>query len=164
MVLADLGVGRVKVGGVDLVRGQGAVREVVVEAPDVALRQPVPIADARPAIDALHELVAETEPQFGMAAQICERPDSQPGRDRLGHTDGVRVVEPEWPAHANAAASQRRPQIGLAADTLVGEDLATDGARVLGINVELVSLERVEEDLCAPQLAAVDGGHARVLE
>ena len=68
LVLLDLGVGRVEVGGLDLAARQGAIGQVVVEPADVALGEPVAVAQAGPAVGPIHELVAEPEFQLGMTA------------------------------------------------------------------------------------------------
>ena len=68
LVLLDLGVGRVEVGGLDLAAGEGAIGQVVVEPADVALRQAVAVAQAGPAVGPIHEFVAEPEFQVGMAS------------------------------------------------------------------------------------------------
>ena len=48
--------------------------------------------------------------------------------------------------------------------SLPGEDLARDRPGVFGVDVQLVGLERVEEDLRPAQLAAVQCGMPGVLE
>ena len=73
-------------------------------------------------------------------------------------------LKPERPAHAHSTPGQGRAQGGFVPDLLSRQDLARDRAGVLGINIELVGLEGVEEDLRPPQLAPVDGRHARLAD
>ena len=157
-VRADLGVGRVEVGGLDLAGRHRAIGQVMIEAADVALGEPVAIAEARPAVGPLHELVAEGQLQLGMVPQVAERPDAQPGRagPRASRWRSV-SLNPSGrliPMPRSARAARRPASI---ADVLARQDLARDRAGVLGIEVQLVGLERMEEDLGAAQLAAVAG-------
>ncbi len=123
-VLLDLGVGRVKVGRVDLSAGEGAIGEVVVETADVAVREPVAVSDAGPAVGPIHEFIAESEFQVGISFEVGQRDYAETRGDVLAHADGIGVVEPERPAHSHAPLGQRRSQGGLAADALAREDFA----------------------------------------
>ncbi len=98
----DLGVGRVELGGLDLAGGEGAIRQVVVEPPHVALREAVPVPQAGPAVGPLHEFVAEAELEFRMAPQVGERPDAQAG----GHV--LRACRSRRCRRIPAAGSSRR--------------------------------------------------------
>ena len=57
------------------------------------LRQPVAPPQTRPAILAVHELVAEAEVQLRVRAQAGNTPQAQTFRLRLAQAERVRVVK-----------------------------------------------------------------------
>ena len=65
------------------------------------------------------------------------------------------------PTPRSARAARRAAS---SSDLLARQDLARDRAGVLGIDVELVGLEGVEEDLRSAQLAAMDDGSSRLAD
>ena len=142
-----------------------AIGQVVVEPADVALGKPVAVAQAGPAVGPLHELVAE--PELRARDGAADRTDcAMPSRAAtvFAHADRIGVVEAERPAHAHPRSASAARSAALVTDLLARQDLAGDRAGVLGIDVELVGLERVEEDLRAAQLATMHGRDARVLD
>ena len=93
-VVWDFGVGAVQIGGIERVAGEAAIGEVVVEAVG-RLRQGIGLAQAGPAVGALHEFVAEAEAQLRMLAQVADRADTECARFILAHADRVGVIEAE---------------------------------------------------------------------
>ena len=103
---ADLGVGGVDVGHVDGAGGEGAVGEVVVHARGRRLRQAVAGAQAGPAVGAVEELVGEHEAELRVGGEVGDAADAERAGARLGHAEGVAVVEAERRGHAQAAAGE----------------------------------------------------------
>ena len=107
VVLLDLGVGRIEVGGLDLAAGECPVGEVVVEAANVALGQAVAVAHARPAVGPIHEFIAESELELGMSLQVGQTGHAQLRGDLLAHADRIGVIETRA-----AGSSPRRARPG----------------------------------------------------
>ena len=91
-----------------------------------------------------------------MACEVLQRADPQPLRRASLHADRVAVGKPERPRHHYALRGDALAQIAPA-----GQQLLREGARVLGIGVDLAAEERLPEDARAAQLAAVIRFHAR---
>ncbi len=90
-----------------------------------------------------------------MPFEVGQRDYAETTRDILAHADGIGIVEPERLAHSHAPLGQRRSQRGLTADSLVRENFARYRAGVLGIDVQLIGLEGVEEHLRPAQSASM---------
>ena len=121
---------------------------------DLPLRQPVPVPQGGPAVGAVQELVAERQPQLGMRPQVRDRPDAEPVRGLLAHPDRVGVVEPQRPGHLDPAGRQRPADVVVRPQPVAGEDLARDGARVFGVNVDFTRREGAPDDARAAELLA----------
>ena len=67
------------------------------------------------------------------------------------------VVEPQWRAHAHAAACQLLAQCRIV-DIHAGEDFLADGARVLGIDIDITGQQRVPHHSGSAELVAVGDG------
>ena len=80
---AELGVGRVDVDHVDAAGGDGVVGEAVVEADRLARARAVGLAQRRPAVGALQELVREAERERRAAAGL-NRSEMRADAERLG--------------------------------------------------------------------------------
>src|SRR5437868_2246602 len=59
VVLANFRVGGIKIGGFQRTADQALIREIMIEASHVLLRQSVTLAQAGPAVVSIHELAAE---------------------------------------------------------------------------------------------------------
>jgi len=70
IVIGDFGIGRVKISQVDVTSRQASVRQIVLDAENILLRQAVVQTQAGPTITALHNLCAETEHKFRMRTQV----------------------------------------------------------------------------------------------
>ena len=69
VVLGDLGIGGVEIGGVDLAGGERAVGHLVLDAAHAGRGQAVAVAQRRPPVGTLHELVREGEADAGARAR-----------------------------------------------------------------------------------------------
>ena len=116
----------------------------MVEPAHVAVGEGVGVAEAGPAVGPVHELVREPEGEVRVVGEVGERRDAEPLGLRLAHPDGVRVVEPERPAHLDAEATQplahRVHAAGLAA-----QDFQRDRAGVFGVRVDVAAPERLPQ-------------------
>ena len=65
-VIANLGVGGVDIHGIHAAGGQPAIGKIMVQPPDVRLRQAVSLAQTRPAVAPVHEFIAQSEAQIGV--------------------------------------------------------------------------------------------------
>ena len=66
-------------------------------------------------------------------------------------------LNPSGAAHPHAARREGLPQAAFISDLLPREDLARNRPGVLGIDVQLIGLEPVEEDRRFTEPAAMDG-------
>ena len=154
-VIDNLGVGRIQVSGVDHPLGKRSQREVVVHSPDVGLRQSVAVAERRPAVAAIHELVAEAETQIRVLPQVGDRRQAQLVGGLRPYADGVGVVEAQRPRHPQATRGQGFAEVVVGSDALGRQNLLGDRAGVLRVGVDLPELDGVEQDPRAAELAAV---------
>ena len=169
-VPADLGIGGVGVGYVEGPRGESPVSEIVLQPAHLAVGQAVALAQARPPLTPVHELAAETEAQRRVPPEIGDRAHPEPPGERLGHGQGVAVVEAERRGQHQAARRQAlaQPRAGRlpGSGPLAGQDLLDDGARVLGVDVDLARLERIPHQPRPAEARPVldrDAGRARRL-
>ena len=150
----DVGVGRVGVRHLNRASRDGAIGELVRHAPNVVLRQVVGAAQTLPAVAAVQKLVGEAEDEPGVGAQVRDGLDVELLRERLTHGERVVVAEPEVGSHGDAFCSEgggeSAPVVG---ELATGEDLAGDGARVLGVDVNIAVTERVPQYAGAAELA-----------
>ena len=143
--LADLRVGGVNVGHVDLALRQRLVRQAVVQ-PAGRLRQAVAPGQARPAVGAADEFVGQAELQLRQAGQVAQLGHAK-GRGLLcPHGQRVAVVEAQRHAHAKAQGRQRAVQVGHAGVAGVLDDFLRDGAGVFGVHVNLAGTQRLIDD------------------
>jgi hypothetical protein len=74
----------------------------VLDAAHVALGQAIEISQAGPAVGAIHEFVAEAQPQARMREQVRDARQPQCVRARLGHAEGIVVLEADGAAKTDA--------------------------------------------------------------
>ena len=79
----------------------------MIQTRHVRLWQLVFLFQSRPTIPAVHELVAEAEPQFRMRLQIGDRRDAEFPGAFIQHPNRVGVVEPQRLAHRDTGLRQR---------------------------------------------------------
>ena len=165
VVVGDLRVGAVQVDRVDRTAGHRAVRQRVVEAAHLRLRQAVAPAQAGPAIAAVHELVGEAEAQVGMLQQVGNGLDAQPCGFIAAHADRIGVAEAERVGDADPQRLEPRAQGG---DVRVRrhalQQFLGERAGVLGVGVDLAFEQGAPEDAGAAQFAPmhrIDAGLAR---
>src|SRR5262249_30879974 len=113
---ADLAIGGVDVGDVNVAFLQSAVSVFVVEGTDSGIRniQTVGSFQRSPAIVALPELLGESVSQIGMITQVGDGANPT-GAGNIGpHTEAVGVTEAERMAHAQTALGESGLQIAPA--------------------------------------------------
>ena len=161
MVVRDLGVRRVEVGGVDVASRQRAVGHVVIELPHVGLRKAVATPEPRPAVGPMQEFFAESEPERGVGAQIGDPPHAQPDGVVLSHPQGVAVLESQGTGHPHSLPDERGPQgVVASVSRRTRKDVRADRPGVLRVQVDLPRPQRVPEHLRAAELRAVLGARA----
>ena len=158
--LLNLGIGRVDVGHVNLAARERPVSDVVVEPADLGGLEPVARAHRRPPVGPVHELVREAEAQLGVTGQVGHGTQAEARGVLLPHAEAVAVVEAERARQADALPREQVRQLRGRGLAIEAEDLAHEGARVLGVEVEVPAQERRPEDARAAEGAAVLGAHA----
>src|SRR5216683_1943367 len=83
VVIADFGVGRIKIGEINRAILQPPIRQGMFQAGHILLRQLIAVAQARPAVPSFHEFVAKAKLQFRMLAEIGDPPDIKAGGERF---------------------------------------------------------------------------------
>ncbi|EAU68684.1 hypothetical protein STIAU_6003 [Stigmatella aurantiaca DW4/3-1] len=159
--------GDLRVGGVQVRHLEGPalerpVGEIMVQPPHLALGKLVALPQGGPTIRAVHELIAEPQPQLGMAPQIRDAPNPQALGLGLLHSQGIGVVEAQRRAHAEALRRQCLSQGGIVPERPAREQFLAQGPRVFRIHVQLAPAQRFPENGRAPQLAPVHGTSARI--
>ncbi|MNN07596.1 hypothetical protein D3C81_1204250 [compost metagenome] len=140
---ADLGVGGIDVGGVDLPLGHCLVGNAMVDA-DRPLRQAIALRQHRPAIGPAQELVRQAKPQPGLAGEVGQL--AQVPRAGVGDGDRIGILEAQRDARAKAHRRQRGVDLGQRGAGRQLQDLAGQRAGVVGIEVDAARLERLEDD------------------
>jgi hypothetical protein len=153
---AELGIGRVDVDHVDLARRHGVVRQAMVEA-GRRRRQCIGLAQRRPAVGTLQELVRQTELQRPALrrGKVGDARNAQALRLRFAHRQRIGVVEAE--RHRRHQAARRQPAVELLERrvALALEQLTHDRAGVLGIEVDRPAGECLLEDAGVAQALAM---------
>ena len=95
----NLGIGRIDVHDVELPRGDGFVRQPVINA-DRRLRQRIAPLQTAPSVIALQELMAQAESQLRMRGKITQIRHAKALRLCMAHRQRIGVVETQ--RHTNA--------------------------------------------------------------
>ena len=134
---------------VDYVEGtvfQAAIGNVVIQAAHLAVREAVAFAQAWPTVAAAHELAGETKLQLHVAQQVGNPIDAEFRSAGFFHPQRVSIIEAKGATHAYALLRQALPDGVLITQPLAEQNLLTDGARILGINVHVAVEQGVEQD------------------
>ena len=127
---------------------KAAICQAVIKPRDVALRQCIAVAQARPTVAAVHKLIGKPEREVGMVAKIGHRRDIERGRPVSTHAHGVGVVETDRPRHADAALRERRADrlvVRKRRAALPGKDFVCDGAGILRVNIDFAGEQRIPQ-------------------
>jgi len=154
VIAGDLGIGTIQVDHVERAISQPVVGEGVVKAVALGAAQPVSRAQARPAIGAIHELVAETKAQPGMAAQVGNGLDPESVGLLGAHAQRIGVVEAQWrgyrqPVFGECAAQSIEVSVGQL------QDFPGKGAGVFRVGVDFAFQQRAPDDAGAAEAAPV---------
>src|SRR4029077_6629323 len=88
-----------------------AITKGVIDADNILLRQPVPLAQWPPAILSLKKFVREAEFKLGISLQIADCADTKPLRFAASHYQRVCIVEAQRSCHAHAKFFERIPNL-----------------------------------------------------
>jgi len=95
VVVGDLRVGAVEVDDVEIPGGEAPIGEIVIQSAHSGLRKAVGAPEPRPAVGAVHKLVAEAEAQLRMGVQIRNPSQAQALGKRTRYAERIGVVEAE---------------------------------------------------------------------
>src|SRR6185436_19418594 len=113
------------------------------------------LAQTGPAVCALQELVAEAQAQPWMRSELGHPLDPELPRAIAPHAEHVRVVEPERLGRPRMSPRQSGAQLLVVRNGLLREDLGAQGAAVLGIAIDVATLQRAPQHTRAAELAPV---------
>ena len=156
VIVSNLRIGGVQVHDLNGAALQSDIGQLVFQSADVFLRKPVGLAQAGPAILAIHEFVGEPKFQLRVSLQIRNRGNTESFSRVLLHPEGIGVVETERSAHEDIETGDRPPDLFLASKALAGQYFPDDRSGVLGIDVNVSFSQGVPKDPGAPQLRVVD--------
>jgi hypothetical protein len=146
LIAADLGVGGVGVDHVYLAGNQRFVGKPVVEAARHRVRESVRGAQSGPAVGAPDEFLRQPENQRGMRRKIGNAANAMLGRPVFAHGERIRIVEAKRYRDAESVRRECTVQPVEVQWPRAAQDLALDGARVLGVDVDLAARQRREHD------------------